>query len=118
MTLQLDKTRDNRHSYLRLSELETERGRTTPVLRWPTCQARFARLGLDTERAGTVCQGCRHDLEAGCPNTRAWSLDAVSGEVKPVCAAGALVYCRHYDCGCDLCANFVSGTPLPLAARR
>jgi hypothetical protein len=117
MTLQFDKPLDGRYRHLGLSEQETE-VRTVPPLRWPTCQARFERFGLDMERVGTVCQGCRYDLSAGCPNIRAWSLDAQSGEIMPVCAPGDLFYCRHYDCGCDLCANFVSGTPLPLAARR
>ena len=87
------------------------------TLRWPLCQNRFERLGLDAVRSNTVCRGCREDLQSGCSNTRAWSLDADTGEVKPNCSEHDLVYCRHYDCGCDLCANFISGVPVPLAAR-
>lgn len=88
-----------------------------PTLRLPACQMRFERNALDAGRTGTVCQGCRHDLHYGCPNTRAWALDARTGGVKPLCNAEDLVYCRHYDCGCDLCANFLQGTPMPSASR-
>ena len=100
----------------RLLRLEAQRSERAPVLRMPRCQTLFAHLGLDTEREGTVCQGCKYNLEEGCPNTRAWSLDRAGG-VKPVCRAEDLVYCKHYDCGCDHCANYLQGTPLPMAAR-
>ena len=109
------KTEFNRH-YLNIAierSADTER---TAGLRWPVCQDRFERLSLDEDRVGTVCRGCLFDLKDGCPNTRAWSLDARGG-IKPVCEAEDLVYCRHYDCGCDLCANFHGGVPLPLASR-
>lgn len=95
----------------------TLRQERSPILRWPVCQNRFERLNLDAGRGGTVCQGCRYDLREGCPNTRAWSLDGKTGEVKAICEPEALVYCRHYDCGCDLCANYLNGTPLPFSAR-
>jgi hypothetical protein len=100
----------------RLLELKELRSDRAPVLRLPRCQELFERLGLDVERGGTVCQGCRYSLEDGCPNTRAWSLDRF-GDVKPVCQAKDLVYCKHYDCGCDHCANYLQGTPMPLASR-
>ena len=100
-----------------LSLTQAEVRRYPAILRLPTCQNRFARLGIDAERNGTVCQGCRYDLYEGCPNTRAWSLDALTGHIKPICKAEDLVYCKHYDCGCDLCANFHYGTPVPLSAR-
>jgi len=107
--------------YNQNSTLITLQERPTPrptlALRQPVCQNRFARLGLDTERAGTVCQGCRYNLDEGCPNTRAWSFDAETGTIKPVCHPEDLVYCKHYDCGCDLCANILYGTPLPPVAR-
>jgi hypothetical protein len=93
-----------------------EREGQPPVLRVPRCQNLFEHLGLDTERAGTFCQGCRFRLENGCPNTRAWRLDREAG-VKPLCREEDLVYCRHYDCGCDHCANYLRGTPLPAVAR-
>lgn len=98
-------------------EREQQTPRPIPMLRQPICQNRFTRLGLDMERAGTVCQGCRYNLKQGCPNTRAWSLDAETGTIKPVCNPETLVYCKHYDCGCDLCANALYGTPLPFVAR-
>ena len=100
----------------RLLELKERRSDRTPVLRLPRCQEFFERLGLDEDRAGTVCQGCQFSLEEGCPNTRAWSLDR-DGGVKPACGAQDLVYCKHYDCGCDHCANYLYGTPIPMAAR-
>jgi hypothetical protein len=107
--------------YIRISrtapgERESTGFKSAPILRLPTCQSRFERLGLDAERAGTVCHGCQFNLEDGCPNTRAWSLDG--GSIKPICEAETLVYCRHYDCGCDLCENFLSGMPIPPAGLR
>ena len=100
----------------RLLELKERRSDRAPMLRLPRCQELFERLELDKDRNGTVCQGCQFRLAEGCPNTRAWSLDRMGG-VKPVCGEKDLVYCKHYDCGCDHCANFKDGTPVPLAAR-
>ena len=108
------RTEFNRH-YLDRAVVRSADPNRIMRLRWPVCQDRFERLDLDSDREGTVCRGCLFDLRDGCPNTRAWSLDCEG--IKPVCEAGDLVYCRHYDCGCDLCANFHGGVPLPLAAR-
>lgn len=99
-----------------VAEKPAPAGRPLPVLRWPICQNRLQRLGIDRKRAGTVCQGCRHDIEEGCPNTRVWSVNAETGVVT-MCRAEDLVYCKHYDCGCGLCASFLFQNPVPLAAR-
>lgn len=75
----------------------------TTHLRLPVCRNRHADNGNDIDRQGTVCQGCIHRLEEGCPNVRAWSLHATEGVVS-ACEAAKLVHCQHYDCGCDRCA--------------
>ncbi|MEP6754467.1 MAG: hypothetical protein ABJA67_03115 [Chthonomonadales bacterium] len=75
------------------------------MLRIPVCQTRVGEQNLDAARHKTVCEGCQFDINDGCPNTRVWKMTRAG---KPVsnCKPEDLVYCRHYDCGCDECVKF------------